>query len=162
MRTNKIMKKVLLTLFCAVTAIYSASAAPNATQPNLNKGETAMTKTSVKDYEAVKAVLNKYLDAGREGKSDILRPYVHKDALMFGRAGGKLEGGSIDNLFAYLDSHPAAKELEAEITEIDIVEGIAHAKVESDNWNGARFTDMFLLVKDGNDWKILTKTFYAH
>ena len=156
------MKKFLLTLFCAVTVIYSASATQNATQPNLNKGEIVMPETSIKDYQAVKAVLNQYLKAGMEGKSDILRPYTHKDALMFGRADGKLEGGSIDNLFAYLDNHPAAKELEAEITAIEIVEGIAYARVESNNWNGARFTDMFLLVKDGNDWKILTKAFYTH
>lgn len=158
------MMKIFLSLLVfAVFTVNSANAAKNETQSDLyNGGISAMNETKIQDYEAVKDTLNKYIEAGRAGKSSILHPYVHKDALMFGRTNGELSGGSIEELFVYLDTHPAAKEMKAEITTIDIAEGIAYAKIESNNWNGANFTDMFLLVKDGKDWKILTKTYYTH
>lgn len=157
------IKKLLLILFLVTTSVSYVNAAKDNNQTNLKDGgKTVMNDTTLKDYEAVKNILNKYLEAGRAGKSSVLRPYVHENALMYGRTNSELSGGSIEALFTYLDTNPAAKEMKAEITSIDIAEGIAYGKVESDNWNGARFTDMFLLVKDGNDWKILTKTFFTH
>lgn len=53
-------------------------------------------------------------------------------------------------------------EMVAEITTIDIAGDVAYAKVESDNWHGERYTDMFLLVRDGDTWKLLTKVFHTH
>lgn len=155
------IKNYLIILFFVIFTNGIASTTQGKTNKVVNnKGEKSMEIT--KDYIEVRNVLNKYLEAGIKGKSSILRPYVHKDALMFGRTNGELSGGSVTQLFEYLDSHPAAKDLKAEIIAIDIVEGIAYAKIKSDNWNGASFTDMFLLVKENNEWKFLTKTFYTH
>jgi len=154
--------KNFLFLFLAFFTINSANAAENKTQSNLNEGIKIMNEISVKDYEAVKKALNNYLDAGRKGDSKVLRPSAYKDAVMYSAPDGKVEGGSINALFEYLDGNPAAPELEADITAVDIAGNIAYAKVESDNWHGARYTDMFLLVKDGDNWKILTKVFHTH
>lgn len=101
-------------------------------------------------------------DIAVEGMIGILRPSVYKDAIIYSAPEGKVDGGSITALFDYLDGNPAATELEADITAVDIVGNIAYAKVESDNWHGARYTDMFLLVKEGGEWKILTKVFHTH
>ncbi len=81
---------------------------------------------------------------------------------MYSTPNGKVEDGSIRALFEYLDSNPAVTELEADIAAVEIAGNIAYAKIESNNWHGARYTDMFLLVKEGNDWKILTKVFHTH
>jgi len=156
------MMKKLLFLFLAMFAVSSANAAENKPQPNLNERINTMNETSVKDFEAVKKALNNYLEAGRKGDSKILQPSAYKDAIMYSAPNGKVEGGSIKALFDYLDGNPAAPELEADITAVDIAGNIAYAKVESNNWHGARYTDMFLLVKDGNEWKILTKVFHTH
>lgn len=121
-----------------------------------------MTTTSIKDFEAVKRALNNYLEAGRKGESKILRPSTYKDAIMYGVSEGKVSGGSIESLFEYIDNNAAATQLEAEITAVDIVGNIAYAKVESNNWHGVRYTDMFLLVKEDGNWKILTKVFHTH
>ncbi len=121
-----------------------------------------MNEIKVSDYEAVKATLNKYLEAGKQGKSEILRPAVYKDAIMYSAPNEKVEGGSINALFDYLDNNPAAPAIEAEITSVDIAGNIAYTKVESNNWHGARYTDMFLLVKENGEWKILTKVFHTH
>ncbi len=153
-------RKFLIIFAAAVFGLENPTyAAENMTA---EKGEITMQETEVSDYEAVKAALNKYLKAGKQGKSSVLRPAVYKDAIMYSAAGGKVEGGSIDALFDYIDGNPAAPEIEAEITATDIAGNIAYAKVESDKWHGARYTDMFLLVKDGNEWKILTKVFHTH
>ncbi|MCM1322663.1 MAG: nuclear transport factor 2 family protein [Acetobacter sp.] len=154
--------KRLLFLFLALFMINSANAAKNETGLNLSEGNKTMNEVSVKDYEAVKQALNNYLEAGRKGDSKILRSSAYKDAIMYSAADGKVEGGSINALFEYIDGNPAAPDIEADITSVDIAGNIAYAKVESNNWHGARYTDMFLLVKEGNDWKILTKVFHTH
>jgi len=153
------MKKFLF-LLLAMFTVGSANAAENEVQPN--ERIMTMSETSVKDYEAVKNAINNYLEAGRKGDSKILQPSAYKDAIMYSAPNGKVEGGSIKALFEYLDNNPAALELDADITAVDIAGNVAYAKVESDNWHGARYTDMFLLVKDGNEWKILTKVFHTH
>lgn len=126
------------------------------------EGEFAMNEITVKDYAGVKQALNNYLEAGRRGDSKILQKSAYKDAIMYSAPDGKVTGGSITALFDYLDANPAAAELEAEITAIDIAGNIAYTKVESSNWHGAKYTDMFLLVKENNEWKILTKVFHTH
>ncbi len=155
---GRTMNRKLLTIIAAV--IFCLGSQAKAAE-NTVKGET-MQEVKVSDYEAVKEALGKYLEAGRQGKSAVLRPAVYKDAIMYSAAGGKVEGGSINALFDYLDNNPAAPEIEAEITAVDVAGNIAYVKVESDKWHGARYTDMFLLVKDGSEWKILTKVFHTH
>ncbi len=117
---------------------------------------------SVNDYQAVKETINKYLEAGKQGKSEIMKPAFHKDAIMYNADNGIINGGTINALFDYIDNNPAAPEIEAEITSIEIAGNIAYAKVESNDWHGARFSDMFLLLKDNGAWKILTKVFYTN
>lgn len=117
---------------------------------------------SVSDYQAVKNTINKYLEAGKKGKSEIMKPVFHQDAIMYNADKGEINGGSIKALFDYIDNNPAAPEIEAEITSVDIAGNIAYARVESNNWHGARFSDMFLLLKDSGEWKILTKIFYTN
>jgi hypothetical protein len=114
------------------------------------------------EYQAISRVLNLYIEGGRQGKSAIMKPAFHPDAMIYGGPGDKTEGGPISTLFSYIDSHPAAPQLQAQVVKIEVQNQIAFARVESDNWNGARFSDMFLLVKDGAQWKILTKTFHAY
>lgn len=127
---------------------------------NNDKGDKSMV--SVSDYQAVKNTLNKYLEAGKKGKSEIMKSAFYKDAIMYNADNGNINGGAIKALFDYIDANPAAPEIEAEITSIDIAGNIAYAKVESNNWHGARFSDMFLLLKDNGTWKILTKAFYTN
>lgn len=146
-------------LFLAILGISITSA--NAADINVNNiGDKSMV--SVSDYQAVKNTLNKYLEAGKKGKSEIMKPAFHKNAIMYNADKGEINGGEIKALFDYIDNNPAAPEIEADITSIDIVGNIAYARVESNNWHGARFSDMFLLLKDDGEWKILTKVFYTN
>ena len=154
------LKKLLLAAVLCSMFANLATAVEN--QTNSNQGENIMNETSVNDYKAVKAVLKKYLEAGKQGKSEIMKPAFHKDAIMYTSAEGKISGGAIQGLYDYIDGHPAAPQIEAEITAVDIAGSVAYARVESNNWHGARFSDMFLLLKEGNEWKIITKVYYTH
>lgn len=125
-------------------------------------GGNIMQQLNEKDFDGVKQAINDYINAGKQGSSDILRPSVYKDAIIYSAPMGKVDGGTMDSLFEFLDGNPAATDMVAEIVAIDIAGDVAYAKVESDNWLGARYTDMFLLVRDGDKWKILTKVFHTH
>lgn len=151
------LKKIL---FLAILGISITSANAADISVNNDKGDKSMV--SVNDYQAVKDTLNKYLEAGKKGKSEIMKQAFHKDAIMYNADNGEINGGKIKALFDYIDNNPAAPEIEAEITSIDIAGNIAYARVESNNWHGARFSDMFLLLKDNGVWKILTKVFYTN
>lgn len=114
------------------------------------------------DYAAIRELVGLYIQAGKEGNSALMQPAFHQDAIIYGTAGAEVSGGPIQGLFDYIDSNPKATGLEAEITSIDIAHHIAHVRVESNNWSGARYSDMFLLLKDEKGWKIITKIYYDH
>lgn len=123
---------------------------------------TAKAADSFDDYGAIRKVLGLYIQAGREAKSGIMKPAFHKDANIYSAKGAEVSGDPIQALFDYIDSNPKATSLEAEIVSIEIAENIAYSRVESRNWHGARYSDMFLLLKDQNGWKIITKIYYDH
>lgn len=95
-------------------------------------------------------------------KAEIFRPSAYKDAILYSAPKGVVQGGSINSLFEFFDNNPPATEMVAKITNVDVVGDIAYAKVESDKWFGEKYTDMFLLVRDGDKWQILTKVFHTH
>jgi len=153
------MLKKILFLVVVGLCISFANAANVKSNIN-NKGEKTMTNFD--DYQAVKATINKYLEAGKQGKSSIAKPAFHKDAIMYNANNGKIEGGAIQSLFDFFDTEAPAPDLQAEITSIDIAGNVAYARVESKNWHGESYSDMFLLLKENGEWKILTKVFHTN
>lgn len=121
-----------------------------------------MQSINEQDLNGVKQAIDDYINAGKQGRADILRPSVYKDAIIYSAPNGTVSGGSMETLFEFLDGNPAATGMRAAITAVDIAGDIAYAKVESDNWHGNRYTDMFLLVRDGAKWKLLAKVFHTH
>ncbi|EJM62075.1 nuclear transport factor 2 family protein [Pseudomonas sp. GM48] len=140
----------------------AASAAPANASPSLSGMQTASVAVDINEYEAIEKAIGLYIEGGRQGKSSVMKPAFHASAVMYGGPGESVEGGPIKGLFEYIDSHPAAPDLNAHITNIEVQNQVAFARIESDNWNGARYSDMFLLVKDNGSWKILTKVFHHY
>lgn len=133
----------------------SASSGPN------QKGDE-MSKSYFEDYTAIRKVMEQYAESAREGKSSIMQKVFDKNAIMYSQSEGKISGGPIQALFDGIDSRPPSKDVEVEITSIQVYETIANARVESRNWGGASYSDMFLLIKDGQDWKIITKIYHRN
>ncbi len=110
----------------------------------------------------IAAVVQHYIDGGRSGKGDDMKPAFHEDATIFGYAGADLFAGPIQRLFDWADDSDPATRLQARIASMDIVDSVATVRLELDNWNGSRYTDMFTLLKVDGEWKIMNKVFHLH
>ena len=114
------------------------------------------------DQQAITQTLQHYIDGAKSGKGADMKPAFHEQATIFGYVGPDLFAGPIQHLFDWNDQNGPAKELQAEITDIDVVGTIATVKLELDNWTGNRFTDQFTLLKVDGEWKIMNKVFHLH
>lgn len=122
-----------------------------------------MSDTSELDeYEAIRQCLQHYIDGAKSARGDDMKPAFHKDATIFGYVGADLFAGPIQGLFDWNDKNDPSPGLRAEITKIEIVESIATVRLETDNWLGYRFTDMFTLLKTDDRWQIMNKVFHLH
>lgn len=108
------------------------------------------------DQAGIKKALECYVNAGMEGDSKIAARGFAPTATMSWSENGKMQSVPIKALFDYFDEkkRPAS----CEVTDCNIAGDIAMVRVESE-FDGAKFTDMFTLVKDGNDWKIVSKVY---
>ncbi len=118
--------------------------------------------TNVSQYDVIAKVLQHYIDGGKSGKGDDMKPAFHEDATIFGYAGADLFAGPIQQLFAWVDENGPATGLQARIASVDVVDTVAIVRLELDNWNGSRYTDMFTLLKVDGAWKIMSKVFHLH
>jgi len=123
-----------------------------------------MSNTAIKvsEYDAIEKIIQHYLDGARSGKGEDMKPAFHKDATIFGYAGPDLFAGPIQQLFDWNDDNGPATGLKARIASIDLIDTVATVRLELDNWNGSRFTDLFTLLKVDGEWKIMNKVFHLH
>ncbi len=123
---------------------------------------TTTQSVNVSEHEAIAEVVQHYIDGAKSGRGDDMKPAFHEDATIFGYAGADLFAGPIGKLFAWNDGNGPAMELQARIASIDLVDTVATVRLELDNWTGARYTDLFTLLKVGGEWKIMNKVFHLH
>ncbi len=120
------------------------------------------TQTEVSEHDAIAKTIQHYIDGARTGKGDDMKPAFHTDATIFGYAGADLFGGPIQQLFDWSDENGPAAELQARIASIDLADTVATVRLELTNLNGARYTDMFTLLKFEGEWQIMSKVFHLH
>ena len=118
--------------------------------------------TDVHEHDAIAKAIHPYIDGMKSGKGDDMKPAFHKDATIYGYAGGDLFGGPIQQLFDWSDENDAATQLQSRIAGIDLAKTIATVRLELTNLNGAHYTDMFTLLKVDGEWKIMSKVFHLH
>lgn len=128
------------------------------TQQKITNNETA----DVSESDAITNTVLTYVNGGKSGRGDDMKPAFHPDATIVGYIGDDLFAGPIQKLFDWNDRNGPATDLQARIANIDIMGTIATARLELDNWTGHKFTDMFTLLKTDGEWKIISKIFYLH
>lgn len=111
----------------------------------------------VQQYEDIAKTIDRYIEGGRQGSGEVMKAAFHPGANIFGFVDGQPVGGPIQMLYDLVDSRPAAKEIPYKITRLEIMEDIAMARVDIDDWNGANYCDMFTLIKINNTWQITSK-----
>ncbi len=118
--------------------------------------------TNVSDYDAIAKTVQHYIDGAKSGRGADMKPAFHEDATIFGYAGTDLFAGPIQQLFDWNDQNGPATGLQARIASIDIIDTVATVRLELDNWTGARYTDLFTMLKVDGEWKIMNKVFHLH
>lgn len=121
-----------------------------------------MDKIKVSDYEAVLAVVEKYTESCKVGKSEIMKPAFTDNALMYGYLNGEYYNGSIEALYGAVDAFGAAPEAQARIDVLAIEGTAASVRVTLENWHGLAFTDFHNLIKENGQWKIVAKVFHQY
>ena len=117
---------------------------------------------NLSEYDAIVETLQHYVNGAKSGKGSEMAPAFHPDATVYGYVGADLFAGPIQKLFDWNDQNGPATGLLVQISSIDIVGTVATVRVESDNWTGLRFTDLFTLLKVDGEWKIMNKVFHLH
>ena len=121
-----------------------------------------IVSTDTRQHDAIAKTVQHYIDGAKSGEGNDMKPAFHKDATIFGYAGTDLFGGPIQQLFDWSDQNGPAAELQARIASIDLAETVATVRLELTHLKGARYTDMFTLLKVDDEWKIISKVFHLH
>lgn len=120
--------------------------------------------THPQEYQAITAVLSKYIEGCRQAKSSIMKPAFHDQATMFSiDEKGALAGGQVQVLFDGIDAgFKPSPDATSVITRIDITGSAASARVDCNDMSGFCFTDYFHLLKIDGQWTIVSKIFHTH
>jgi hypothetical protein len=115
------------------------------------------------DDAAVRAPLEHYLLGHATGDPEHFRKAFHPEAKLFWVRNGELMQRSSDEFIAGATGKPAPDEAQRKrrIVSIDVSGDVASAKIELD-YPGRTFIDYMSLVRLGDEWKIINKTYVAH
>lgn len=116
----------------------------------------------IEELDTIGATIQRYIDGAKSGRSDDMKPAFYPGASIFGFVGDELMAGPIQQLFDWNDKNGPADGLRARLASIDAAGTVASVRVEIENWTGHRFTDFFILLKNGERWQIVGKAFHLH
>jgi len=98
-----------------------------------------------------------YIEAGNKGNSKTAKEAFDPIATVSWVENGKLKSSPIQALYDFFDQ--GASESSYELTSINVAEDVAIVRIES-QFGTAKFADMFAMVKDGDQWKIISKVYH--
>ena len=122
--------------------------------------ESSCYKATCDEIAGICKALDLYCEASVKGDSKVARPAFAPTATMSFAENGKLVSMPIQALFDYYDQtgpQPASYK----ITSCTVATDVAIVSISS-QFGDTCFDDMFTLVKDGNDWKIISKIYHAN
>ena len=118
---------------------------------------------AVQDYEDVIAVVDGYIRGLKHGSVDQLRESFHADGIMYGHGPDGLLGGSIDNLYTFVEHYGKAPDIAVRLDVLDMTPTTAVVKVTMEkDAAGADYTDYHSLIKIDGQWKVVAKLFHLY
>lgn len=110
--------------------------------------------------EGITKALNAYIHATVKGYSKIAEPVFTDNATISHIENDSLISLPIKALYDYYDREVCRQPASYTITVCNVSDDVAIVAIDSD-FGGTKFDDMFTMVKDGNDWKIVSKVFHV-
>lgn len=151
---------------CAVMLMASCRGNENqdkimSTTYNNNENVCDSTKchnATTDEIAGIRQALNLYCEASVKGDSQVAQPAFAPTATMSFVENGKLVSVPIKALFDYYDQ-TGPQRASYEITTCNVATDVAIVSIDS-KFGKTSFVDMFTLVKDGNEWKIISKVYH--
>lgn len=110
------------------------------------------------EIAGIRKALDLYCEASVKGNSKIAEPAFAPTATMSYAENDQLVSVPIKALFDYYDQ-TGPQPSSYEITSCNVATDVAIVSIDS-KFGETCFADMFTLVKDGNDWKIISKVYH--
>ncbi|SLN62200.1 Putative lumazine-binding protein [Roseovarius albus] len=125
---------------------------------------TAMTEeiASFDEYEAIEEALQPYIISARTGDGALTRTAFYDHAHVVGSIGGTVYNMDADTFAGAIADGGPSDNVRHHIAWINVSGPAAAARVEFIDWGGNRFTDFFVLYKEGDVWKISGKVYNSH
>lgn len=115
----------------------------------------------VRDYDAVIATANQYVDGLRLGRAETVAQAFHPDAVMYGFTNGALLGGPIDNLYDFIRSNGDAPEIRTRLDVLAITPTTAVVRVDMEqDAIGADYNDYLTLIRIDGRWQVIAKVYH--
>ena len=114
------------------------------------------------DKDAVRIPLENYLKGHATGDGEYFRKAFHTEGSMIFVRDGKYMSRTFAEYIAGATGKPAADEAKRKrwIESVEVVGNAAVAKIILD-YPSVKFTDYMTLLKIGDEWKIVNKSFFA-
>lgn len=155
-------KIYLLTVLCSL--FFISCNCNNSSKCNKESEECKTTKKvetmcNEKEKNEIAQTIEYYIEGGRQANSKITAKAFSETATMSWSENGRLKSVPISVLYEIVDGgEPASASYQ--ITDCNIESNIAIVRIES-QFGDAKYTDMFSLVKDGGEWKIISKIYHV-
>ncbi|MEV7135613.1 nuclear transport factor 2 family protein [Arthrobacter sp. NPDC093128] len=115
------------------------------------------------DYDDVISAVSEYVEGLRVGSSKGVAQAFNPDAVMYGFTNGKLLGGTIRNLFDFVDQNGSAPDIKTRLDILAITPTTAVVRVDMENDAiGADYTDFHTLLKQDGRWTIIAKVYHQY
>ena len=130
-----------------------------ASNKNLGYKEIMSNKINATPEEeaGIRNALDSYIEAALKGDSNIAKPVFSDLATISFSENDSLVSSPIKALYDYYDE-TGPHHAEYEITSLEVAGNVAIVRIDS-KFGDVSFDDMFALVKDGKDWKIVSKVY---
>lgn len=116
---------------------------------------------STSDYDEVIEAADKYVYGLRTGSSGAVAQAFHKDAVMYGFTNGELLGGSIRNLYDFVDKNGKAPNISTRLDVLAITPTTAVVRIDMErDAIGADYNDFLTLIKLDGRWQVIAKVFH--
>ena len=122
----------------------------------------AQETESFATHEAIAAALQQYIDAARTGKGALMHQAFAENAKISGTYAGKKVDWTLQEFCDLIEKNGPVENLDARVVAIEYQGNAGMARLEARNWRGTRYTDFFVLLKQGDTWQIANKVFFAH
>lgn len=153
--TGKISKKIFSV--ATISALIIGGSLVSCQDKNNQNNKTEVMQNNQEQKEGILKAIDLYVEAGKKGDGNIAKPAFASTATMSWSENGALKSVPIQALF---DGFSAAEPMEAnyKLTTLDVEGDVAIVRIES-QFGADQYADMFTLVKDRSDWKIISKIY---